>query len=71
MARTGGIETFDHLRLALDRYKEIQTAVVIEDFKPVGRIGLAIEEYSHQTARHTYYTRSAALGAIRAYLKGD
>ena len=70
MGKLGGVNTFDQLRLALDRYKDIQTAVVIEDFKPVGRTGLAIEEYSHSQAGRVYYTRSAAIGAITAFLNG-
>ncbi len=70
MGKLGGVNTFDQLRLALDRYKDIQTAVVIEDFKPVGRTGLAIEEYSHSQAGRVYYTRSAAMGAITAFLNG-
>ena len=70
MGKLGGVNTFDQLRLALDRYKDIQTAVVIEDFKPVGRTGLAIEEYSHSQAGRVYYTRSAAIGAITSFLNG-
>lgn len=67
----GALQTFDALRLALDRYKDKTTMVVMEHFSPVGRVGLALEAYSHDTASRLYYRRTVALEAIKAFLEGS
>lgn len=60
---------FDALRVALDRFKEKPTIVVLENHKPMRMAVAALENFAHEQAKKVYYRRDIALEAILGILQ--